>query len=292
MSEAAGRQRVARIQKGEMKMMTMLTGKTRQFWVVVSIAAALLGGCAKNAARLEETADLHFDMSVDAFRKGDLGMALRESLLAIEGKPAVPTYWNMLGIVYFAQRDFEKAENAMKTAVGYDKRYSEAYNNLGSLYIEMKKWDLAEANFREALKNPLYLNPEKAYTNLGYVYYRTGRMDEAAKTFQQALSFNSSFYLANIHLGRMAFEQKRYDVASQYLRKGVEQCPECQEAQFKLGLSLVKIKKADDAKKVFEAGYKQNADSFYGQKCREYYDVLAKGGTVDVQGAVEEPTAK
>lgn len=264
----------------------------RDVTCVIGVSVVLTGilGCAKEPLVDSRKADLHYRLSGELLRQQRIGPALREARLAVRGAPENPRYYNLLGIILFAKREMTEAESAFLKAISLDDRYSEAKNNLGTLYIEANQWAKAEKMFRAALENPLYLNPEKAHTNLGYVYKRLGRRDQARKEFQQALSFDSGFYLANLHLGRLAFEDKNYDQASRYFKRATQTCEECIEAFFKLGFSYLQTNQSTEARQAFQTGHTNGADSYYGKKCEEYKKLLDTNQPVPK--AAPEPPAE
>ena len=77
---------------------------------------------------------------MEKYRQGDVGGALGELIRAVNGKPDSPVFRNMLGVIYFNQGNLDKAEEQFRKAIRLDDSYAEAYNNLGSLYIEKQEY--------------------------------------------------------------------------------------------------------------------------------------------------------
>jgi tetratricopeptide (TPR) repeat protein len=58
-----------------------------------------------------------------------------------------------LANLYKKKVDYEKAIDNYKLAIKFNKNYFAAYNNLGALYQEIGKFDLAILNFKFSNQN-------------------------------------------------------------------------------------------------------------------------------------------
>jgi tetratricopeptide (TPR) repeat protein len=105
--------------------------------------------------------------------------------------------------------------------------YSSAYNNRGYVYLGEKRYDEAEADFKEAVK----VDPENkmAYANLGAVYKYRKDYEKAEEYLKQALKIDASYAPAKDELaaivkekeGKAAEEKalKAYELATAYLEE-------------------------------------------------------------------------
>ena len=59
-------------------------------------------------------------------------------------------------------------------AINLDPLFSEALNNVGSVYLLKMELEQAITYFNQALQNPLYQKPFIALTNLAYAYHLKG----------------------------------------------------------------------------------------------------------------------
>ena len=73
----------------------------------------------------------------------------------------------------------------------------------------------------EAYQKALTINPDyaKAQTNLGNVYLEQGKYDLAIKSYQKALTINSDDAWAHCNLGVAYHQQGRYDLAIEAYNK-------------------------------------------------------------------------
>ncbi len=73
----------------------------------------------------------------------------------------------------------EKAIEAYKRAIELDRNFTDAYVNLGSLYLRQKEYEKALRCFVEAAEREPLNSP--ACNNLGYIYEKMGRYGSAKK---------------------------------------------------------------------------------------------------------------
>ncbi len=91
--------------------------------------------------------------------------------------------YNLLGIVYSSEKDYDNALEAFQHALKLDPNSARTHNNLGNLYVAQEKFDLAEKEFGEVLRfDPT--NREANY-NLGLVLMARRSPAEAILHFQR-----------------------------------------------------------------------------------------------------------
>ena len=84
-----------------------------------------------------------------------------------------------------------QALSQLSRAIEIFPKYADAYQRRGFIYNQMKKPDLAEKDYREALVyNPTH---PIVYNNYGTLCFDQRRYDEAKFYFQQAVKYNSSY---------------------------------------------------------------------------------------------------
>lgn len=101
-----------------------------------------------------------------------------------------PEVYNLLGIVYLAKRDFQKAENYFQSSLQLDPQYSEAYTNLGALRMKQERYQEAIFYFEKAISNPLYTDSYIALANMGWSYYKLKDKEKALSVLSQAIKEN------------------------------------------------------------------------------------------------------
>jgi tetratricopeptide (TPR) repeat protein len=138
------------------------------------------------------------------YRKGDLGSAEKDYQRAISlDEDNIEAHYN-LGNLYEDWLEFDKAKKQYQVAVADE--LPQAYNNLGRLYIQEKKYPQAAVLLAKGLVLAEEKNstPEIKYSlfkNLGWARLQQGRYEEAQQTLQAAISIagnpNAKNYISN-----------------------------------------------------------------------------------------------
>jgi len=98
--------------------------------------------------------------------------------------PDSASYYNALGYYQFKAGYLEEAEASYLRALGIDRCYALAHNNIGIVYLHQRKPEQAEAHFRQALAiSPVYV---KAQYNLAVALFRQRRYIDAVQAYLAA----------------------------------------------------------------------------------------------------------
>ena len=159
--------------------------------------------------KARDTALINYDLGIASFNRGDTREALRVLLSAIQNDPDLPEAHNALGLVYHALDKRDAALEHYEKAVSLRPRFSEAYNNLGTLLLDMGRYDEAIVAFNTALGDILYTTPSLAEGNLGWAYYKKNDVEAAIEHISNAVQTNPLFCRGYEWLSRIAVEQNR-----------------------------------------------------------------------------------
>ncbi len=157
-----------------------------------------------------------------------------------QGSPASPLLANKVGIAYHQMLMLDLAKKNYERAIKLDPKYSEAINNLGTIFYAQKSYRRSIGSYKRALR---YTTPSAAiYANMGAAYF--GRKDyrNAAQYYEEALRLDpdvfehhSSFGTImqertveeratyHLYLAKMYAKNGRDDRAIIYLRKALEE---------------------------------------------------------------------
>jgi len=113
--------------------------------------------------------------------------ALRELLEAEKLYSDDPYLQNDLGFVYLEKEKPDLAIQHLKRALALKSDYSAAKNNLGVAYIKNEQWDEAIACFKALSENLLYTTPQYPLLNLGWAYYQKKDFAQSEKYYKKAL---------------------------------------------------------------------------------------------------------
>jgi tetratricopeptide (TPR) repeat protein len=118
------------------------------------------------------------------------------------------------------------AEKYYRLAVRVNREYSEAINNLGTVYYARKGYRRAIGEYKKALR----INPKSAsiWSNLGMGYFARKEYKRAEESWQQALALDPDVFENHSTLGVLLQERSvearamfHYFLAQGYAKKGL-----------------------------------------------------------------------
>jgi tetratricopeptide (TPR) repeat protein len=150
-------------------------------------------------------------------------------------------------------RAYDDAEKSYKKAL----RLSDAsfapisQNNLGALYLDMKRWDDAIFFFTLATKNLLFQNPDVANAGIGYAHFNKGDILTAITFYKKSLESNRNYATAHMRLAEAYEAFGKSDLALKEYQEVVKMAPENPVVQFQYGLTLAKLGKKSQSVQAF-----------------------------------------
>ncbi|HKV95797.1 MAG TPA: tetratricopeptide repeat protein [Candidatus Angelobacter sp.] len=99
---------------------------------------------------------------------------------------------NKAGISLLLLRRDSQARKEFKASIKDDKKYPEAYNNLGALYYNERKFGSAIKQYKKAIK----LSDDNAsfHSNLGTAYFSEKNFDRATREYQRAMEIDPTIF--------------------------------------------------------------------------------------------------
>jgi tetratricopeptide (TPR) repeat protein len=154
-----------------------------------------------------------------------------------------------LALAYRNLKLYEEALGHFNKALALKPDFSEAWNNMGTLYLVLEKWDPAIGCFEKAAGNITYETPQFAYNNLGLAYYKKGEHQKALDSYKQALELSPSYSICHTNLG-LAYEAVgRWEEAIDAYEKAFFYYPENAAAHLNLGKLYLRLGRNDKAAK-------------------------------------------
>ena len=149
-----------------------------------------------------------------------------------------------LALQHQASNEFPEAEEIYRQVLAAFPDQADALHLLGSLYLQQKKYDLAEARVRQALLN----RKEPAFIlTLGLALQSTNRYVEAVELYQKMLADRPDFIEGYIHLGVCLSVLARFEEAAKAFQKAIDINPNHIQAQGNLGIVLCHLARYDEA---------------------------------------------
>jgi tetratricopeptide (TPR) repeat protein len=176
--------------------------------------------------------------------RGDIFMARKMYREAIDmyrkGAPDSPVLNNKIGIAYHQMLRLDLARKNYEHAIKLDKKYSEAINNLGTIFYAEKSYRRSIGCYKRALR---YTTPTASiYANMGAAYFGRKDYKHAAEYYEEALRLDPDVFehhnsfgtimqertveeraTYHLYLAKMYAKNGRLDRAIIYLRKALEE---------------------------------------------------------------------
>ncbi len=270
-------------------MHNMNAGKDRAPRVMLCIALAL-AGCAGPVSEADGTsARIHHDIGIANLDRGELRLALRELLRAVELDPELAATHNALGLVYHAMGRSKEALHHYERAVALQPRFSEAHNNLGVLLIDLGRYEDAIVHLKAAIADILYATPALAEGNLGFAYYKNGEVDLGLQHLRNAVAQSPKFCRGYLWLARIGLETHNAADIVVNARRFAKYCVEdreisqkldpehVREMNYYLGSGYLELGDRAQAAQAFAACASPDNAGAFGQKCEQARRALARG---------------
>lgn len=159
------------------------------------------------------------DLAAAYFNHGQMKIALDETRKAIQADNRYGPAYNMLGLIYMELAEDRLAEENFRKSIELDRADSETHNNYGWFLCTRERYEEGLAHFTEALRNPLYAQPERAMANAGLCNERKGDLKAAETHYNKALKLQPEMPLAIIKLAGLSFRQGKSNEAQRLLSR-------------------------------------------------------------------------
>jgi len=170
-------------------------------------------------------------------QEGRADDARNAALEELRRNPRSAEAYDLLGILYTRQKDFEKAVAAFRRALDLDPRSTAAHNNLGSCYLEQQKYELARSEFETTLR--LFPHDRDASYNLGTLYLAEHKPRQAITFFLQVGPSDPS---TELNLTRAYLEAGQTSLAFDLSKHISQEFPNDVRLHFSLGVLLAAAK--------------------------------------------------
>jgi tetratricopeptide (TPR) repeat protein len=242
-------------------------GRMAAFWISVLL---LLNGCVATQADIRQSKKLYNLSLQQASRRN-----YREALLLLTKANELNSrnYWikEAMGGVLMKLGHPKKALPFYKEATTIYKRSPRAWNNLGTAYMVLKRYDKAIETFQQALKNVLYETPCFAQLNLGRAYHKAKKYNKAILWLRKGVRNCPRMCQGYRLLGLSCMDQKRYKLAQYSFQQLTKRCKKFPPGFFWLAKSLVKQKRYQEARVALKKciAFGEKAGFSLKQSCEE-----------------------
>jgi len=247
---------------------------------LVSIALCLgLVSCASSQAKMDKQKAndprYQYNLGLIYLNNPSAGaMSLDQAIAyfdkAIALNPKYYLAWNARGLTLIMKNDQDGAMKSFQKCLEINSGFSEAHNNLGSLYESQGMISLAEGEYKKALADDSYASKELPYYNLARMSYGLGKYDDALSYIQKSLQFSGRFAMAH-NLKGMIFEKMGLlsDAITSY-EMAVKIVPDDMNFQFNLALAYLNTGEKDKAIDIFSLILNKTTDPVLRAKVVDY----------------------
>ena len=170
-----------------------------------------------------------------------------------------PRIFNNLGTIYLQLKDFDKAKLLFEESIKKFPGSLEPYSNLANVLLKKGNNDAAKKYLEKAIEiNPKYL---KAYSNLASIYVGEGNLKSAELFLKRSIEINPKDINSLVNLGCVLRDLGNPKQAERYLKNAIAINPENDNALTNLGVVLNELGKIDEGEKFLKKALKINPTS-------------------------------
>lgn len=148
------------------------------------------------------------------------------------------------------RRQFEKAFLEYQQAIERTADFAASRHNLGNMYAELGKNELAVKHYQKAIDIDQEFFPAKV--NLAMLYNRQGKHQVAEKLFKEVVRTHPKQYEIAYSLGLLLAEMKKFEQAAVYLRQAAKGLPKRARIYYNLGILLQQIDQDSEAESALQ----------------------------------------
>ncbi len=171
---------------------------------------------------------------------GLVDQAIFQYQKAVETDESNYSAYNNLGLIYYHQQDYQRAEQAFLQAINIKSNFAPVNYNLAMLYFKTERYDQALESYKKTLRiNPAY---RLANYHLGLIYEQKADLARAKKHYQRELQISPNLPEAQNALNRVVARQTSHREGQQLasienLLKQIENNPDNADLHFQLAIA-------------------------------------------------------
>lgn len=201
-------------------------------WMVVG--AVLLAGCSSSkpvvvpkqssgfatistGSAATQRARTFTELAAAYYERAQYKIALDELRKAVAADSDYGPAYNVFGLVYMDLAEDKLAEENFRRAIELNPKDSYARTNFGWFLCTRGQHEAGQAQFTEALANPLYNQPERAMINAGLCAEKAGNLLLAEQNLLKALKLQPDNPNTILKLAGLNFRQGKLEDAQRLL---------------------------------------------------------------------------
>jgi len=248
----------------------------------LSLVLWLIWGCAAagGSVRNEQLARDKHQLGVSYLNAGALSLAQKELLEALELAPKDPLIHVAIGRNYFAQKRHTLALDSYSKALVLDPKLSIARFYLGTLYLDMKRWDDAIRELRSITNDPTFESLQYVHNNIGLAHLEKGEYPQAIREFKKAIDYQSDFAEVHHNLGLVYFRLGNREMAIEEYREALRLYPQFARARLDLAVAYAEIGDKEQATRELTRVIELSPQSALADLSQRYLESLRQTGRI------------
>ena len=223
-------------------------------WALFFILTALLSSCAlPQKKNTKKKSDIFFQYGSEQLAMGEYTIALENLLRAQKEAPDDPKIINNLALAYFYKNRPATAKELLVNLIKKHPKYSDALNNLGTLYMRVGQYDKAKEYFMKVSEDLLFRKQFVTYHNLSKIFAKEGNKALAKHYNERSLEEFPQYCPALFQKGFLLYKEKEWEKSNSAFKKAMKgACYNYVENHFYLAMSLKHLKRFDLAEETLE----------------------------------------
>ena len=194
---------------------------------------------------------------------------IQEANRLIKKNPHNDILWNILGLAYQQQKEYQKAETSFLRGLQENPKNISVINNIGSNYKYLNNFNKAEEYYKRALTyNPNYLNSLVNYGNLKFTF---NKFKEALKLLNKSLDINKKLVSAHYNISLVYQSIGNFEKSLLHLKQVDNISPEFTKADKTISGLINYQNDKDHLKKMKDKLVKLNLN--FDQKINLYFGI-------------------
>jgi type IV pilus assembly protein PilF len=237
----------------------------------------LFAGCAAGNGQLQkERAMAREQLAFSFIQQGRFNEGIEHLQEAVKLDPKNVNLYHALALAYKELGAFPKARVYFDKTLKLKPDFSEAWNNLGTLYLTLREWDQAVSCFNNAVANLEYRTPHFAYNNLGLALYYKGEYRKAIESYEKALKSMPSYGVCYGNLGLAQEASGNRAAAIEAYEKAIRYDPGYPAAHFYLGRLYLNLDRGTEGARELKLAIDVDKEGTFAKEARILLDQMGK----------------
>jgi len=206
-------------------------------------------------------AEQYYSIGFEYYKQGNYDEAIKNFNIAIEKYPNFYAAYIALAKAYRGKADIPTTEEYYNKAKSIDPKDPRAYEGLGALYAELKRFGEAMGEYESGLR--IDSTSVNLLNGLAYVYKEMGQYQKAIDFYNKSLRYETENLSTQYAIADVYIQMDKHKQAIQYLKDIIALKPNNMDVVKKLAETLLELKRYDEAATEFTKLIGNEPDNYY-----------------------------